>query len=192
MKDTKHRSSLGRRVIHSALAVIVALAAVDTASIKVYASSTELLYKSYEEVLEESVIDITWDEYSDFLRMVMAESGHRGEELMNGCASVAVNRCIRNECTMQETLDYPGAFSFKFRDSEGKWRTVELSDVNDTVVDAANDALLGNDATAEIGGAIGFFAPESCSKKNRKNMYKHISGGETMQIENMVFYSEWK
>lgn len=193
MKSTTgHRINLGKRVICSALAGIVTLAAVDINAFHVEASETKTFYEYYTDICEESVIDITWDEYLDFLRMTMAESGHRSKEMMNGCASAAVNQCIRNDWEMEETLAKPGAFSYYFRDSEGKWREVELADVNVTVVEAANDALLGNDVTAEIGGAIGFYAPESCSEERAKYMHDHTSDGPTMQIENVVFFSVWK
>lgn len=192
MESTKHRTTLGKRVMCSALAGIVALAAAYINPFRVSASETKTFYEEYEGIVEESIIEITWDEYSKLLRMTMAEVGYCSEDMMNGCASAAINQCIRNECTLQETLETPGAFCYKFRDLEGKWRTVELSDVNTTVVDAVNDALLGNDVTSEIGGAIGFYAPKSCSEEKAKYMYDHTSGGETMQIENVVFFSEWK
>lgn len=192
MESTKHRTTLGKRVMCSALAGIVALAAIDINPFRVSASETKTFYEEYEGIVKDCIIEITWDEYSKLLRMTMAESGYCSEDMMNGCASAAVNQCIRNDCTMQETLDRPKAFCYKFRDSEGEWRTVELSDVNTTVVDAVNDALLGNDVTDEIGGAIGFFAPNYCSKKTVDYFYDHISSGETMQIENVVFYSKWE
>ena len=195
MKSKKHRTNLRKRVIGSALAVITAMAAVDATSLQtkaIYYSEIYGFIPYYREIANDSVIDITLSEYLDFLRMTMAEAGHRSEEMMNGCASAAVNQCIQNEWKMEETLARPGAFSFYFRDSEGKWREVELSDINSTVISAANDALMGNDVTEEIGGAIGFFAPDSCSEEMAKYMYDHTSDGPTIMIENVIFFSAWK
>lgn len=200
MESKKHRTNLRKRVIVSALAGIVGMAAVNVNPIQAEALSEEIeharyLYTQYCEVSEESIIEVTWSEYSQLLRMTMAESGYCSEDMMNGCASAAVNQCIRNDCTMEETLNRPGAFGngiHEFRDSEGVWREVKLSDVNNTVIDAANDALKGNDVTSEIGGAIGFFAPNECSEERVKYFYDHISGGQLKQIENVVFFSKWE
>ena len=205
MENTnKHRVNLRKRVINSALAVIVALAAIDAVSVpsqatfledlsSAYATASALY--SYQRIAQESIIDISVDEYAQLLCMTMAESGHHSEEMQNGCASAAINQCIQNNCTMEETLNRSGAFgngSHKFRDEEGKWREVELSDVNYSVIKATKDALLGNDVTSEIGGAIGFYAPNHQSDEANEYFDEHISGGETMQIENVVFFSEWK
>ena len=183
MESKKHRTNLRKRVIVSALAGIVGMAAVNVNPIQAEALSEEIeharyLYTQYCEVSEESIIEVTCS-----------------EDMMNGCASAAVNQCIRNDCTMEETLNRPGAFGngiHEFRDSEGVWREVKLSDVNNTVIDAANDALKGNDVTSEIGGAIGFFAPNECSEERVKYFYDHISGGQLKQIENVVFFSKWE
>lgn len=200
MENKKHRTNLRKRVIVSALAGIVGMAAVSVNSIQVEAIGKDFehiqyLYTKYSEVSEESVIEMSWNEYLHLLRMTMAESGYCSEEMMNGCASAAINQCIQNDYAMEDTLNRPGAFGngiHEFRDSKGVWREVELSDVNSTVVDAVNDALLGNDVTSEIGGAIGFFAPNETTEETVKYFYDHISSGETMQIENVVFFSEWK
>lgn len=198
MESKKHRINLRKRVVFSALAGIVGMAAANTTLIQAQAISNSKIYEiqsAYNEIAEDSVIDITLNEYLHLLRMTMSESGYCSEDMMNGCASAAVNQCIRNDCTMEETLNRPGAFGngiHEFRDSEGVWREVELGDINITVIDATNDALTGNDVTAEIGGAIGFFAPNHCSEERVKYFYDHISGGETKQIENVVFFSKWE
>lgn len=191
MECKKHRVNLRKRVINAAIATIAAVMAINATSFDVNAVSVESSYMAtYEEIAKTTtVIDITWEEYEALLRMTMAESGYCSYEMMNGCASAAVNQCIQNGCTMTDTLYRPGAFgdgTFSFRDSNGKWRPVELEDINETVVEAVNAALQGEDVTE---GAIGFFAPEYCSNKTIAYFYEHISG--IVKIENVIFFREW-
>lgn len=198
MESKKHRTNLGKRVIVSALAGIVGMAAVNATTLQTQASFYGELYElssSYKEVAPDCVVPVTFTEYLNMLKMVMSEAGSASKEMMSGCASTAINQSIRYELSMQETLDRPDAFRngvYEFVDSEGIQREVELSDINSTIIDATNDALKGNDVTSEIGGAIGFYAPNLCTEEIVKYFEEHISDGETMQIENVVFFSEWK
>lgn len=198
MENKKHRTNLRKRVIVSALAGIVGMVAVNATTLQTQASSYDELYElssSYKEIAPDCVVPVTFTEYLNMLKMVMSEAGATSKEVMSGCASTAINQSISYELSMQETLDRPDAFRngvYEFVDSEGIQREVELSDINSTVIDATNDALKGNDVTSEIGGAIGFYAPNICSEEMAKYMYDHTSDGETMQIENVVFFSEWK
>ena len=190
MESKKHRVNLRKRVINAALATIAAAIATSAISFDVEAVPSKDAYASYEEIAKTTtVIDITWEEYHALLRMTMAESGYCSYEMMNGCASAAVNQCIQNGCTMEETLYRPGAFgdgTFSFRDSDGAWRPVKLEDINENVVEAVNDALKGEDVTE---GAIGFFAPEYCSEETISYFCDHISG--LKKIENVIFFREW-
>ncbi len=198
MESKKHRTNLRKRVISSALAGIVGIVAVNATTLQTQASFYGKLYElssAYQEIAPDCVVSVNFTEYLNMLKMVMSEAGAASKEVMSGCASTAINQSISYELSMQETLDRPNAFRngvYEFVDSEGIQREVELSDINSTIIDATNNALLGNDVTSEIGGAIGFFAPELCSEERAKYMYDHTSEGETMQIENVVFFSKWE
>lgn len=189
METTKHRSNCRKGLIRATIAVIVASLAVRATTIEAEAAHVFETYVSYTNVVETSIIDISWTEYQDLLRMVMSESGYCSYEMNNGCAATAINRCIQNECSMEDTLYEPGVFgdgTFSFCAPDGEWRPVTLADVNETVVEAVNDALNGYDTTE---GAIGFFAPNYCSQETIDYFYSHIDG--TVQIENVVFFQEW-
>ena len=148
------------------------------------------------DVLENSVVTISTEEYYDLCRMTFAESGHCSWEMQNACASAAIHQMQQESVSMNEIL-YSGRFGdgeFKFTDytEDGRRirRSVEVSDLTSSVYDAVNSALQGYDVTYEaIGGAIGFYAPNYCSDETNAYFNEHISG--TTMIENVVFFHEW-
>lgn len=188
-EKTRHRLNYRKGLIKAAILVFAASLATRAMTIDTEAVSIDDAYESYKEIAQTSIVDISWEEYKDLLRMTMSESGYCSYDMMNGCASAAINQSIQNECSMEETLYRPGAFgdgTFCFRAPDGKWRPVEMTDINDDVLEAVNDALLGTDVTE---GAIGFFAPEYCSEDTIEYFLKHISG--LKKVENVIFFREW-
>lgn len=156
----------------------------------------EALNFSLTDVLENSVVTISAEEYYDLCRMTFAESGHCSWEMQNACASAAIHQMQQESVSMNDIL-YSGRFGdgeFKFTDytEDGRRirRSVEVSDLTASVYDAVNAALMGYDVTYDaIGGAIGFYAPNYCSDETNAYFNEHISG--TTMIENVVFFHEW-
>lgn len=144
---------------------------------------------SREEVIHNAVLDITNEEYEKLCKMVMAESGFCSWEMQNGCASAAINEAIRQKTSLWDALTYPGRFVYT-ANFNGCRRAVTMQDINASVYDAVNQALLGYDVNYEtIGGSYGFWAPNYCSQKTNNYFYAHVRG--TCMIENVCFYHDW-
>lgn len=160
-------------------------------------SEEDIIRQNMKDAMENSVVEITEDDYYELCFMVFCESGFHSWEMNNACASAAINQAIQEEKTIHEILNIKGRFrngNYTFRDynDDGTYvrREVIQSDITQQIYDAVNHALLGYDVNSEtIGGTIGFWAPNYCSDERNEYMYSHTSG--LCQIENVVFYHEW-
>lgn len=166
-------------------------------TIEAFSKSVDNVEFEIREILDSSIVDISEEEYYFLCRMTYAESGHCSWEMQNACASAAIHQLQKEQktdenITMEWLLLESGRFGngeFRFNDN-GTRRKVEISDLTPSVYDAVNAALMGYDVTYDaIGGAIGFYAPNYCSKEKQEYFNAHISG--TTQIENVVFFHEW-
>lgn len=147
--------------------------------------------------LKNSVVNITEEEYYETCAMTFCESGHCSWDMMNGCASAAVNQALQQGKTIKEVLNTPGRFRdgiYEFKDYQDKdkyiVRKVTIDDFTPQLYDAVNSALLGYDRNSElIGDTIGFWSPRDCPYETNQYFYAHVP--ETTPVENVHFFSEW-
>lgn len=169
-------------------------------------ADTQLESDEISQVLDNAIVSITRDEYFQMCKMIYSESGHCSWEMMNGCASAAVNQLYNAQSkeiekygeirtTMTDILNSgrfgKGKYMYTTYENGRRVRKEVTVDIlHDELYDAVNQALQGYDSNeVYIGKTIGFWAPNYCSDETNTYFYEHVSG--THQVENVVFFHEW-
>lgn len=168
------------KILKSSVSWVVLLCIMYVLACPVYAS---------EELLEDASGRFTPEAFTLICELVTAEALNQSQEGQIALAAEIINRVesdrfpdTAEEVIFQEGQYYSG--QPKFRDDQGCWREVTVSDVPEQVIEAVNMAIEGEDPTE---GAFFHLNPKYVSKRMYKR-FLDLYGEPCAVIEDHEFF----